>query len=142
MRHIHTSIISRQNTRGNKKILRTTPPHISSSEEGLLARLIAPLPNSEQINRLFLKSYLYKVVPNHFHHHYSPQTPHTHIISSTAPICAPHCHPLICEQTRRRVGIADQMDGEASWWPTSGKIGLPPSKGQGCGWTIMKKREI
>ena len=34
MRHIHTSIVSRHlATRGNNKILRTPPPHISSSEE-------------------------------------------------------------------------------------------------------------
>ena len=36
--------------RGNNKILRTPPSHISSSEEKLPASLIAPLPNSEQIN--------------------------------------------------------------------------------------------
>ena len=36
MRHIHTSIVSRHlATRGNNKILRTPPPHISSSEERL-----------------------------------------------------------------------------------------------------------
>ena len=35
-RHIHTSIVSRHlTTRGNNKILRTPPPHISSSEERL-----------------------------------------------------------------------------------------------------------
>ena len=34
MRHIHTSIVSRHlATRGNNKILRTPPPHTSSSEE-------------------------------------------------------------------------------------------------------------
>ena len=34
MRHIHTSIVSRHlATRGNNKILRTPPPHISSSED-------------------------------------------------------------------------------------------------------------
>ena len=36
MHHIHTSIVSRHlATRGNNKILRTPPPHISSSEERL-----------------------------------------------------------------------------------------------------------
>ena len=40
MCHVHTSIISRHlATRGNNKILRTPPPHISSSEE-ILPRLI------------------------------------------------------------------------------------------------------
>ena len=39
MHHIHTSIVSRHlATRGNNKILRTPPPHISSSEE-ILPRL-------------------------------------------------------------------------------------------------------
>ena len=39
MRHIHTSIVSRHlATRGNNKILRTAPPHISSSVE-ILPRL-------------------------------------------------------------------------------------------------------
>ena len=34
MRHIHTSIVSMHlTTRGNNKILRTPPPHISISEE-------------------------------------------------------------------------------------------------------------
>ena len=37
MHHIHISIVSRHlATRGNNKILRTPPPHISSSEERLL----------------------------------------------------------------------------------------------------------
>ena len=36
MRHIHTYIVSRHlATRGNNKILRTPPPHISSSEQRL-----------------------------------------------------------------------------------------------------------
>ena len=43
---LHTSIISSYlATRGNNKILRTPPPHISSSEEILPASLDAPLPN-------------------------------------------------------------------------------------------------
>ena len=50
MRHIHTSIVSRHlATRGNNKILRTPPPHISS-----LAQL-------RPIKSPFLKSYLHKV---------------------------------------------------------------------------------
>ena len=62
MCHIHTSIVSRHlATRDNNKILRTPPPHISSSEETLphitrhtLAQLIT---NKSP----FLKSYLHKV---------------------------------------------------------------------------------
>ena len=64
MRHIHTFIVSMHlATRGNDKILRAPPPHISSSEEILSASLVAPLPNSEQINlpdklSIFLLKYL------------------------------------------------------------------------------------
>ena len=38
----------------------------------------------------------------------------------------PHCHPWICGQTSRGDSTPGQMDGEACWWTTSGKIGLPP----------------
>ena len=97
MRHIHTSIVSRNlATRGNNKILRTPPPHISSSEEILplltrrsLAQLIT--------NKLpFLKSHLHKVNDKSHPHHYAPSVTLTHttpIISSTAPTYAPHFHP-------------------------------------------------
>ena len=48
------------------------------------------------------------------------------IVSSTVPTYATHCHPWICGQTRRSEYPAGQMDGEAGWWITSRKIGLPP----------------
>ena len=49
MRHIHTSIVSRHlATRGNNKILRTPPPHISSSEGRLPASLVAPWPTQNK----------------------------------------------------------------------------------------------
>ena len=61
MRHIHTSIVSRHlATRGNNKILRTPPPHISSSEERLphlIRRTLAQLRTNKSS---FLKSYLHK----------------------------------------------------------------------------------
>ena len=117
MYHIHTSIVSRHlATRGNNKILRTSPPHISSSEEILPASLVAPLPNSEQINHPSSNHIYSKLTQNHIHHHYPPSvtlTHTTHIISSTAPTYAPHCHPWICGQTRRCDYIAGHMDGEA-----------------------------
>ena len=62
VRHIHTSIDSRHPaTRGNNKILRTPPPHISSSEEILprLSRRIIALLRTNKCP--FLKSYLHKV---------------------------------------------------------------------------------
>ena len=62
MRHIHTYIVSRHlSTRGNNKILRTTPSHISSSEEivpRLTRRTLAHL--SANISP-FLNVYLQKV---------------------------------------------------------------------------------
>ena len=103
MRHIHTSIVSRHlATRGNNKILRTPPPHTSSSEERLPASLVAPLPSSGQTNLPSSNHTYTKSTPKHIHHHYAPSvtsTHTTHIISSTAPTYAPHCHPWICGQT-------------------------------------------
>ena len=62
MRHIHISIVSRHlATRGNNKILRTPPPHISSSEERhprLTRRTLAHLRTNKSP---FLKSYFHKV---------------------------------------------------------------------------------
>ena len=61
MRHIHKSIVSRYlATRGNNKILRTPPPHISSSEE-ILPRLTRRTLTQLRTNKSpFLKSYLHK----------------------------------------------------------------------------------
>ena len=95
MRHIHTSIVSRHlATRGNNKILRTPPPQISNSEE-ILLRLT-------HRNIAQLRSYLHKSTPNHTHHHYPLSVTlayTTHIIFSTAPKYAPHCHLWICGHT-------------------------------------------
>ena len=103
MRHMHTSIVSMHlATSGNNKIRRTPPPHISSSEKILPFSLVAPLHISEQINYPSSNHINTKSTPNHIHHHYVPSvtlTHTTHIISSTAPTYAPHCHPWICGQT-------------------------------------------
>ena len=101
MRHIHTSIVSRHlATRGNNKILRTPPPHTSSSEERLPRLTRRTLSQLRTNKSPFLKSYLHKVDAKT---HPSPLCPlcniHTHDISSTAPTYAPHCHPWICGQT-------------------------------------------
>ena len=62
MRHIHTFIVSMHlATRGNSKIMRTPPPHISSSEE-ILPRLTRRTFAQLRTNKSpFLKSYLHKV---------------------------------------------------------------------------------
>ena len=129
MRHIHTSIVSRQlATRGNNKILRTPPPHNSSSEERLprlTRRTLAQLrPNKSPL----LKSYLRKVDAK------------THP-SPLCPLCNIHTHdthhlfncthirttlsPLdLWTDPRRSDCTAGHMDGEAGWWTTIGNIGL------------------
>ena len=58
MRHIHTSIVSRHlATRGNNKILRTPPPHTSSSEERLPRLTRRTLAQLRTNKSPFLKSY-------------------------------------------------------------------------------------
>ena len=62
MRHIHTSIVSRHlATRGNNKIMRTPPPHISRSEERLPHLTCRTLAQLRTNKSPFLKSYLHKV---------------------------------------------------------------------------------
>ena len=86
MRHIHTSIVSRHLVpRGNNKILRTPPTHISSAEE-ILHRLTRRTISQLRTNKSpFLKSYLHKVNAK----------------SHPSPLCPPPCnththdtHPL------------------------------------------------
>ena len=101
MRHMHTSIVSMHlATRGNNKILRTPPPHISSSEE-ILPRLTRHTLAQLRVNKSpFLKSYLHKVdAKSHPSLLFPLCNTRTHIISSTAPTYAPHCRPWICGQT-------------------------------------------
>ena len=127
MYHIHPSIASRHlPTRGNNKMLRTPPPHIISSEEILPCLTGAPLPNSEQMNNPFLNHNYTKSTPNHIHHHYAPFVTLTHTSSLQL---HPYTHhfvtPGFVDRPRRSDGTAGQMDVEACWWTTSGKIGLP-----------------
>ena len=62
MRHIHTSIVSMHlATRGNNKILRTPPPHTSSSEERLPRLTRRTLAQLRTNKSPFFKSYLHKV---------------------------------------------------------------------------------
>ena len=126
MRHIHTSIVSRHlATRGNNKILRTLPPHISSSEE-VLPRLT--LRNHAQLKTTkspFLKSYLHKVNAKS---HPSPLCPlcntHTHNIHHlfNCPYIRTTLSPLDL-WTDPADSNAGQMDGEAGWWTPSVMIG-------------------
>ena len=104
MCYIQTSIISRHlATRGNNKILHTPPPHTSSTEERLPRLTRRTLAQLRTNNSPFLKSYLHKVNatthPSPLYPLCNIHTHTTHIISSTAPTYAPHCHPWICGQT-------------------------------------------
>ena len=102
-KNTNTSIVSRHlATRANNKILRTPPPHISSSEEILPRLTRRTLANSEQTNLLSSNHTYTNLMPNHIHHHCAPSvtpTHTTHIISSTAPTYAPRCHHWICGHT-------------------------------------------
>ena len=67
------------------------------------ASLVVPLPNSEQTNLPSSNHTYTKSTPKHTHLHYAPSVTSTHtahIISSTAPTYAPHCHHWICGQTQ------------------------------------------
>ena len=65
MCHIHTSIVSRHlATRGNNKILRTPPLHISNSEEILPCRTRRTFVQLRTNKSPFLKSYLHKIDAN------------------------------------------------------------------------------
>ena len=115
-------------TRGNNKILRTPPPHISSSEERLTASLVAPLSNSEQIS-------LPQIIHTQSRHQITSittmpplQHPHTrHMLSLQL---HPHTHhtvtPGFWDRPRWSDGVAGQMERYSGWWTKSGMIGLPP----------------
>ena len=130
MRHIHTSIVSMHlATRGNNKILRTHPPHTSSSEERLPRLTRRTLAQLRTNKSPFLKSYLHKVDAKT---HPSSLCPlcyiHTRHTSSLQ--LHPHTHHIVTpgfvDRPRRSDCTAGQMDGKAGWWITSGNIGLPP----------------
>ena len=113
MCHIHTFIVSRhQAIRSNNKILRTRPPHISSSEKYFPNSLVAPLPNSEQINHSSSKYTYTKLTPNHIHLQLHP---HTHHVVT---------HGLVNRHSWSD-GTAGHMDTEAGCWTSSKKIGTP-----------------
>ena len=86
MRQIHTSIVSMHlATRGNNKILRTPPPHI-----------VAPLPNSEQINHPSSNHNYTKSTTQHNHDHYAPFVTLTYTPHFTLSLqLHPHAHHIV-----------------------------------------------
>ena len=80
MRHIHTSIVSRHlATRGNNKILRIPPPHMSSSEETLPRPTRPTLAQLKTNKSPFLKPCLHKVDAKSYP-------------SPLCPLCKTHTH--------------------------------------------------
>ena len=141
MRDMHTYIISSHlATRGNNKILRTPPSPLAGLNRYFLASLVAPLPNSEQINHPSSSHIYTKSTSNHIHHHYSPSvtlTHTTHIIASTAPTLSPldlWAYPAGGDCT------AGQMVVESGWGPQAGTSAPPTSKGHGSGQTTTTTR--
>ena len=136
MRHIHTSIVSRNlATRGNNKILRTPPPHISSSEKILRRLTRRTLAHLRTNKSPFLKSYLYKVNAKLYP---SPLCPlcKTHTRHTSSHQLHPHTHhivtPEFVDRPHRGDCTAGQMDRGAGWRTTSVNIWTPPtSKGDG-----------
>ena len=121
-------------TRGNNKIMCTSPQHISSSEEILPRLTFSTLAQLRTNKSPFLKSYLNKVNAKS---HPSPPCPHcnththdTHHLFNCTHNCT-HINTIgFMVRPRRSECTADQIAGEAGWCTTSGKIGLPPY--QGC----------
>ena len=146
MRHIHTSIVSRYlATRGNNKILRTPPPHISSSEEILPCLARRPLAQLRTNKTPFLKSYLHKVDANS---HPSP----------LCPLCNTHTHDthllFNCTHIRTTLSPLDLWTAPtgvnallARWTeklaggPQTGTMDSPSSKGHGSGQTTTTKKQ-
>ena len=93
--HTHTSIVFRHlATRGNNKILRTPPPHISSSGE-ILPRLTRRILAQLRTNKSpFLKSYLQKATQNHIHHHYQHHLDTVSLICVCVPVWSVHLSKL------------------------------------------------
>ena len=111
MRHIQTSIVSRHlATRGNNKILRRPPPHISSSEVILPRLTRRTLAQLRTYKSPFLKSYLHKVDTSTFQNlvklHASP----------LCPLCNNHTQPLF-NFTHRRTTLAP-----LDLWPDSAGV--------------------
>ena len=124
MRHIYTYIVSRHlATRGNKKILRTPPPHISSSCPTQKKQISLPQIILTQSRRQITSI---TTMPPLQH----PHTRHTPSLQ-----LHPHKQHMVTPGFMDRPcwsdGAAGQMYGEAGWWTKSGMIGLPPSHKQG-----------
>ena len=59
-----------------------------------------------------------------------PPLQHSHTQHTSSLQLHPHARRIVTpgfvDRSCRSEGTTGQMDGEAGWWTTSGKIGLPP----------------
>ena len=141
IRHIHTSIVSRHlATRGHNKILRTSPPHICSSEERLPRLTRRTLAQFRTSKSPFLKSYLHKVDakthPSPLCPFYNIHTHDTHNLFNCTHI-RPTLSPL--DLWTDPAGVTELL---ARWTeklaggPQAGTSDFPPTnKGHGSGYT-------
>ena len=135
MCHIHASIVSMHlTTRGNNKIPRTPPPHISSSKERL-----PPTHSSHPFSTQNKQITLSQIILTHSRRQITsittmPPLQHPHTPSLQL---HPHTHhtvtPGFVDRPRWSAGVADQIEVYAGWWTKSGMIGLPTNKGQWSG---------
>ena len=98
-------------TRGNNKILRTPPPHTSSSEEILPRPTRRTLAQPRTNKSPFLKSYLHKVDTKT---HPSPLCPLCNIHTSSLQL-HPHTHHIVAPGVVDRPRGRDCTAGQISW---------------------------
>ena len=139
MCHIHTSIVSRHlATRGNNKILRTPPPHISSSEETSPPHSSHHCPTqSKQISlRQIIRTQSRRQITSITT---IPLLQHPHTRHTPSLQLHPHTHhtvtPGFVDRPCWSDGAAGQMERYAGWLTKSGLIGppTPTNKDYGVG---------
>ena len=131
MRHIYTSIASRHlATRGNNKILRTPPPHISRSKERLsrfTRRTLAQL-RKFSLPQIILTQSRRQILSITT----MPPLKHPHTRHTPSLQLHPHTHHTVTHGFVDRLcwtdGAAGQMERFSGWWTKSGMIGPPPHK--------------
>ena len=122
-------------TRGNNKILRTHPQHLSSSEEILPRLTCRTLAQLRRNKSPFLKSYLHKVDAKSHPAPLCPPPCNTHTHDTHHLFNCIHIHttlslPGFADRPCRSGCTAGQMDGETGWWTTNRNI---THKGHGSG---------